>query len=389
MHEKRKLAIVHTHPVQYNAPLYQLLTERGNIEIKVFYTWSQWKENKLDKAFGRVVEWDVPLLEGYAYSFVENKAAKPGLHFMGINNPALFAEIKEWGSDAVLVYGWNYRSHLALMRQAAECMPVYFRGDSHLLNQESFLKKTIKKVFLNWVYKPVHLAFYVGSHNKRYYKAFGLKEENLTFAPHAVNNLHFHKPSPYLAELRKKISYKENETVLLFVGKLEPVKDPFTLLKAFLALNEKANVKLVFIGEGPLKEELQELAKGIANIYFLGFQNQSQMPSVYGLGDVLLLPSISETWGLAVNEAMAAGKAVIASDKVGCAADLILEGVNGYTFAAGNYKTLAAVLQKLIVDRARVKSMGKASFKIISKWTFDEIAVSLEKSLKSLKSLKK
>lgn len=385
MPERRKLAIVHTHPVQYNAPLYQLLTERGNIEIKVFYTWSQWKENKLDKAFGRVVEWDIPLLEGYAYSFVENKAAKPGLHFMGIYNPALFAEIKEWGSDAVLVYGWNYRSHLTLMRQAAKCLPVYFRGDSHLLNQQSFLKETFKKVFLNWVYKPVSMAFYVGSHNKRYYKAFGMKEENLTFAPHAVNNCHFHKPSPYLAELRKKISYKENDTVFLFVGKLEPIKDPLTLLNAFFALKEKVNVKLIFIGEGPLKKELQELAKGMANIYFLGFQNQSQMPSVYALSDVLLLPSISETWGLVVNEAMAAGKAVVASDKVGCAADLIQEGVNGYTFAAGNYKALAAVLQKLIADRGRVKSMGKASLNIISKWTFEEIAVSLEKSLRSIK----
>ena len=94
----KRLAIITTHPIQYNAPFFKLLAERKTIEIKVFYTWSQSKESvKYDPGFGKNIEWDIPLLEGYNYSFVKNIASNPGSdHFNGIQNPTLLSEIKNW-----------------------------------------------------------------------------------------------------------------------------------------------------------------------------------------------------------------------------------------------------------------------------------------------------
>src|SRR5215218_1976209 len=110
----KKLAIVTTHPIQYNAPWFKLLSQRGRINVKVFYTWSQTERGpKYDPTFKKMVEWDIPLLQDYSYEFVENISKDPGSHhFNGVNNPTLNKTIETWGPDAVLVIGWSYKSHL-------------------------------------------------------------------------------------------------------------------------------------------------------------------------------------------------------------------------------------------------------------------------------------
>src|ERR1700722_3761487 len=99
----KKLAIVTTHPIQYYAPWFKLLAKSKIVLPKVFYTWGQSQQGtNYDPGFGKKVEWDIPLLEGYDHSFVENIAAKPGSHhFNGIVNPGLINEINKWQPDAI------------------------------------------------------------------------------------------------------------------------------------------------------------------------------------------------------------------------------------------------------------------------------------------------
>jgi hypothetical protein len=94
----KKLAIITTHPIQYNAPLFSLLNKRGKIRIKVFYTWGHAVlENKFDPGFGKNISWDIPLLEGYDHVFEKNISPDPGSHhYKGIDNPELTGHIKEW-----------------------------------------------------------------------------------------------------------------------------------------------------------------------------------------------------------------------------------------------------------------------------------------------------
>src|SRR6476469_929600 len=81
MDRKPRLAILTTHPVQYNAPWFKLLAGRGRVEVKVFYTWGRGGvEKKFDPAFGCEIQWDIPLLEGYSFEFLENTAKRPGSH---------------------------------------------------------------------------------------------------------------------------------------------------------------------------------------------------------------------------------------------------------------------------------------------------------------------
>ncbi|MNI79776.1 UDP-D-galactose:(glucosyl)lipopolysaccharide-1,6-D-galactosyltransferase [compost metagenome] len=109
-------------------------------------------------------------------------------------------------------------------------------------------------------------------------------------------------------------------------------------------------------------------------IHFLDFQNQTAMPVVYQACDLFCLPSQGpgETWGLAVNEAMAAGKAVLVSDKVGCAADLVKPMINGAIFKSGDLADLKQKLKTLTENKTKLAQMGLASHQIIQDWSFEK-----------------
>ncbi len=384
---KPKLAIVTTHPIQYNAPLFQEIAKRGRIEIKVFYTWSQSEKSVFDPGFGKSREWDIPLLTGYSFEFVENIAKNPGSHhYNGIKNPQLINKIQEWGASGVLIYGWNFRSHIKCLRYFHNKIPVYFRGDSNLLDKKLWIKKIFRYVFLKWVYSYVNRAFYVGIQNKFYYLKYGFSEKQLTFAPHAIDNLRFFDYNGiYKSEAliwRQQLNIPENHFVFLFAGKLEIKKDPEILIKSILALND-TTVHLVLVGNGELQKDLLSSYSKIVNLHFIDFQNQTIMPIIYRLADVFVLPSCGpgETWGLSVNEAMACGKPVIVSDKVGCAADLIEETKTGFTFKAGNEIDLRNKMQWFLYNRDKLVEMGKFSQNKISDWSYQAIAAAFESEL--------
>ena len=382
----KRLAVILSHPVQYYSPVFQLLAARGKIDIKVFYTVGTAAASKYDSGFGKDIEWDIPLLEGYAYEFLENTAKKPGLHhFGGIKNPDARAAIEKFDPDALLVYGWNYQSHLDLMRFFKKKIKILFRGDSTLIDTKTVWRRWMRSFGLKRVFSHVDLALYVGKENKDYFLQFGLKEEQLVFVPHAIDNARFAQDRKAEANsLRRRFGIKENDILALFAGKLESKKDPSTLIEAFSRLDQRHH-QLLIVGNGLLEEGLKQQAKtkGFSNVSFIDFQNQSMMPVVYQAADLFCLPSQGpgETWGLAVNEAMAAGIAVLVSDKAGCARDLVHEGVNGYTFRSGDVEGLAEKLNVMMSSPQKLSEMGKASRSIICEWSFERQVSAIESVL--------
>ncbi len=379
----KKLAIITTHPIQYNAPFFKLLNERRHLKVKVFYTWGKKViENKFDPGFGKSIQWDIPLLDGYEYEFIENSSKDPGSHhFMGINNPELIKSIKNWKADAVLFYGWSFISHLKAMQYFKGKIPVFFRGDSTLLQNTGSAKKLIRKLFLTWVYKNIDNAFYVGTHNKVYYKNFGLREDQLIFAPHAIDNIRFkpkEKQNQLSLEKRSLLGIEPDEIVFLYAGKLDENKNTAFLAKAFLKTNN-INSHLLIVGNGVCEKSLKKEFMNYKNIHFLPFQNQLQMPDLYAMADVFVLPSISETWGLSINEAMASGKALLISDSCGAAIDLVQNGINGFTFISDNEVDLVAKIEEMHKNKLQLKIMGDASLNLIESWNYEKYCISIEK----------
>ncbi|MEJ7610051.1 MAG: glycosyltransferase family 4 protein [Ferruginibacter sp.] len=383
----KKLAIITTHPIQYNAPLFKLLHERKNIEIKVFYTWSQAATGiKYDPGFNKDVQWDIPLLEGYPFVFSENISASPGSHhYKGIDNPGLVKEISGWNADAVLIYGWNLKSHLRAMRFFYKRKPVIFRGDSTLLDEQPGLKKILRRIYLRYIFSSVNTALFAGKANKEYFLAHGLRENQLVFMPHAVDNQRFvnkHETIEKGAALRAQLNIPDHATVFLFAGKLEPKKQPGMLTEVFTQLDAQ-NAYLVIAGSGQLEDRLRKLYAGKPNIRFIGFQNQQDIPSVYAAADVFVLPSRGpgETWGLSINEAMAAGKAIIASDACGAVYDLITVGVNGFVFNRNDKKALQRSLMYFLENREAGVSMGNASAEKIKEYDYIHDCMAIESTV--------
>jgi glycosyltransferase involved in cell wall biosynthesis len=383
---KRKLAIVTSHPIQYNAPLFRLLKDRGNVDVKVFYTWGQTKEGMVyDPDFKQTFAWDIPLLEGYEKEFIENISTHPGAgHFSGIKNRSLLIRINEFQPDALLVYGWSFHSHLQVLRHFKGRIKILFRGDSTLLDETvgfSF-RKQIRRIFLRWVYRYIDFALYTGEANKAYYLKHGLSATQLVYAPHAVDNDRFYYNNEQLnadaLSWRRELGILDDELLFLFAGKLEPKKDPLLLLSAFQSA-AKPKSRLLFVGNGILEEELKKTAFNNAAVLFLDFQNQLQMPLVYRLSNVFVLPSKGpgETWGLSVNEAMACGKPVIVSNKCGCAVDLITD--NGFVFSAGNEQELSAILNNYINSPEIITTQSIASLNKIRHFSFEHIVNAIEK----------
>lgn len=371
----RKLAIITTHPIQYYAPIFKLLHQRGVINIKVFYTWGEGSTHKYDPGFDKKIEWDLPLLDGYPYEWVKNSAKDPGTHhFNGINNPDLIKQLKEWQPDAVLIYGWGFNSHLKVIRYFKNKVQVLFRGDSTLLDEKKGVRSLLRAVWLRYVYRHVDHAFYVGSNNKAYFKKYGLKDNQLSFAPHAIDNSRFAEDKTQEAQLlRRQLNINDKDIIVLFAGKMEEKKAPLQLLEAFFCLN-RSGTHLLFVGNGPLEQQLKLKAKGNSDIHFMDFQNQSQMPAVYQACDIFCLPSEGpgETWGMAVNEAMASGKPVLVSDKAGAAVDLVKPFQNGAIFKAQSLTDLIYNLNKLIdTGKGELTKMGKHSKKRIKNWSLE------------------
>jgi len=388
----QKIAIVTSHPIQYNAPLFSQLATRKNIEIKVFYTWGTSKETVFDPGFGKELKWDIPLLEGYEYEFLYNKSRKPGTHhFFGLINPNSIQAIKKFQPDVVLVYGWSFYSHLKILFFFKNRVLVVFRGDSHLLDEEKAFsfRKLLRRVSLRWIYLYVDYFLYVGRANKDYYIKHGVSNNKLIFAPHCVDNAFFclnsEEKENEAKTWRESLGIKEDEIVFIFVGKFESKKDPYLLLNAFIQI-ESTRIKLIFVGNGKEEKRMKEIAKYDSRISFIDFQNQSRMPIVYRLADVLVLPSKGprETWGLVVNEAFACNRPVIVSDKVGCHFDLIKQNETGWVFPSGDTVKLKELITSISnLKKYEISKIGENAFLLIQKWNYTKVASVIEKLDKS------
>lgn len=385
----KKLAVVTTHPIQYNAPWFQLLAQEENIDLKIFYTWSQTSEKVKDKTFGREIKWDIPLLEGYNYEFVENVSKNPNSsHFSGIDNPDLIHKLKQFLPDTILVFGWSFKSHLKVLRHFHGKTPLWFRGDSTLIDEKAGLKTILRRLILTWVYRHVDKVLYVGQANKAYFLKHGIQEKQLIHAPHAIDNKRFNDEKnndnydKKALDWRENLGYKNTEILVLFAGKFEEKKQPDLLAKAVIVANKnrQQKVHLLLVGNGPLEDELKLKYKNEPYIKFLPFQNQSMMPIVYRLGDVLCLPSRGpgETWGLAVNESMASGRSVIVSDKVGCAADLVKHS-NSKIFPFNNLHSLSNILQT--IEKNHLLQAGILDKAYIADWNYAKIIAAIRENI--------
>jgi glycosyltransferase involved in cell wall biosynthesis len=176
--------------------------------------------------------------------------------------------------------------------------------------------------------------------------------------------------------------------VVLYAAKFTERKRPRDLLEAARRLKTMSDrpFTVIMAGSGELELELRTFCAehSVGNVVFTGFVNQSKLPSLYGASDIFVLPSQDEPWGLAVNEAMCASLPVVVSPEVGCVPDLVHDGINGYTPAAGDVDGLARALQLLIEDEQLRRRQGQESLARIRHWGYRQCLQGIRMALADL-----
>jgi glycosyltransferase involved in cell wall biosynthesis len=220
----------------------------------------------------------------------------------------------------------------------------------------------------------------------------GVPDRKIFLVPYSVDNDRFVQSAKLTdaqrAETRKRYKVPLKRPAVLYAAKFTRRKRPGDLLEAARRLKVETNhpFTLIMAGSGELDQELRAFCADHAldNAVFTGFVNQSELPALYAASDIFVLPSEHEPWGLAVNEAMCAGLPVVVSRELGCVPDLVKDGVNGYTPAAGDVDGLACALRHLIEDEDLRRSQGSANLARIQQWGYGQCLEGIRSALAGL-----
>jgi len=385
---KYKLLLVCSHPVQFAAPVWRLMAQHPQLDITMAFCSLQGAEPGVDPEFGVEVAWDVPLLEGYRWTQVPVKFRRPLLgRFFGLVNPGLWKLVRQGNFDAVLVYGYAYLSYwIAILAAKSVGLPVILATDTVRLETPYggwWWKRWIKRPVIRFIYRHVADIIAVPSTaTRQFLRTLGVPDRQMVLTHYTVDNDFFLNASKHADReaTRQEWGIPSDAFVVLYCAKVVPWKRPQDLLAAFADFRDSDsklydNAYLVLAGEGQLRQELEREAQTrdiASHVRFLGFVNQSKLPSVYVASNLLVLPSQNEAWGLVVNEAMACGLPVVVSDRVGARLDLVVPGVTGEIYRVGDVLALATIIRGLLSDGEKLDRMKDAARARLSTWSYRE-----------------
>lgn len=205
-----------------------------------------------------------------------------------------------------------------------------------------------------------------GRHHADYLVDLGFERSRISLGYNAVDNDHFAAPPP--------TSGSAPCPYFLVVSRLVENKNIELVIRSYAAYRASCSADpwgLVVLGAGPLEEHLRATIADLgidAHARLEGFRKYHDLPALYQCAGAFVQASTWEPWGLAVNEAMAAGLPVIVADRVGCAVELVEDGVNGFTFAAGDGAALTRHMRALANGAVDRRAFGGNSRRIVAAW---------------------
>ncbi len=343
-------------------------------------------EEYLNKAM-----FDTPLLHGYPWIALENVSPKPSLdRAFGLINPSVVSKIRN--ADAVIVYGhyyWTCRLAIAATKLLRRKLILTSDAINFGPPGTAIIKRVLKRALFPLLYRFLADGVLVpSSASGRFMESLGVPPERIFLTPYVVDNegIKARAKETDRNAMRKSWGVPPDARIVTFVSKFLPRKRPQDMIEAAAKLRDKA-CYVVLVGDGPLRESLEERAAalGIADrVRFLGFVPYSALPGVYASSDVLVHPAEHEPYGLAVNEAMICGCPVIVSDAVGAGDDLVRNGMNGFTYPAADVDALASHLRRCLDDPGLLSVLREGALERMKTWSSKENADSVVRAVREL-----
>lgn len=375
------LAILTTHPIQYQVPIWRGLAARGDVPFKVYFMSDQGQRASFDPGFGRALAWDIDLLSGYPHAFIDVRTGPHQDRFTWLRLKPGFADrLRADGVTVLWVNGWQVLAYWQAVLEAKRCgIEIWLRGETNQRSNRGGLAQWLKWLLLRRLLNRVDRFLTIGSANREFYLRLGYRREQMVTAPYGVDNRRFAEQAGAARTerevLRARWGIPSDAFCFLSVGKFVPKKRPLDLVAAVRKLQVRMperRLHILWVGSGELEAELHagcsiayEPDKGLRSLAltdqrpaasFVGFINQSEIGKAYAVADALVLPSeAKETWGLVVNEAMASGLPCVVSAACGCAEDLVQPLRPDLVFPVGDIDALVNALAAVVGDPPSVE----------------------------------
>jgi glycosyltransferase involved in cell wall biosynthesis len=355
----------------YRIPVFNALAARKGISLHVIF---------LSKTDASTRQWRVYEDEiRFSYEVLPSWRRRVGKYNLLLNNSVTSA-LGAAAPEVLICGGYNYLAAWQAMNWAKRNRVQFFlwsESTSQDRRGQHFPMEWLKRKFLS------HCNGFVvpGQSALQYVQQFASAEQKIFLARNAVDVDLFALKGESVRQTADRLRGELGlpHRYFLFVGRLVQSKGVIDLIEAYRALPSQLRgvISLVFAGDGPMRAELEALARDIypGSVHFPGFVHRDELANYYGLAECLVMPTHTDPWGLVVNEAMACGLPVICTNVAGCAADLIRE--NGILVNSGDVLQLVNAMQKLATRPALRRYMSAQSAKLIRNYSPEACAAGI------------
>lgn len=253
-------------------------------------------------------------------------------------------------------------------------------------------KKGVNESFVNkikgYILNGSSALFANGSVSRKYLKNFTSQDkifnQYLTVDVEKIKS-NINRKEFIRGKLREKYGLDKDDFIILYSGRVLESKNIQLIIKALSQIRNR-KIKMFIAGGGEFEPELRKLCRELrVDITITGFiKQQEELFKHYFIADLFILPSLNEVWGLVINEAMAAGLPIIASNEVGATGDLVIDGVNGFTVSPFDIEEIKEKILIIYEDKKLRVEMEENSKKIIANWTFESSKESFNNMLEYL-----
>jgi len=359
--EKVRIALIQNIASPYIIPLFSRFAAVPEVDLQVYLMALSEKNREWVTRLG--ADYKYKVLPGFSINFF-----KKNLFAFHIN-PSIVQELINSNPDLVFSSGYaSLTNQLAFLYAKIYKKPFIVWSES-TVNEPSYFR-TVSLPLVKFIVRHSDALVACGTRSREYLLSLGARPERIFTAYCTVDTDSFKQQSAELKgqkeNLKKEIGIR-NKQVIVYVGQLIERKGLKYLIKAYSQLKPEFDVALLIVGGGIQKDELAELCRkdNIEEVFFCGYIQLDTLATYYVASDIFVLPSYEETWGRVLNEAMACGLPVISTTRVGAAADLIIDGVNGFVVEDKNTEQLCQALRKILSDSELKQSMGSKSQQMI------------------------
>jgi len=360
-YEKWRVAVIHNIVAPYRIPVFEELAKNPLIDLKVFYC----AETHSDR------RWEINFCETYDYTVLPGTCISVG-DFKYHVNPSIVWELLRGRYNVVILGGCcDFTTQLAFIYCKLAKVPLILWSEG-IASAQSKLGK-LASPFTNRIVASVDSVIVPGEQSRQYHIECGAISERVVIAPSIVNNEYYIKQydklRPEKSQLKKDRKIKHDK-IILYVGQLIERKGVQYLISAYKLFKRDYNdACLVIVGDGPIKDNLQEMCikQKIDDVIFTGWISETEKVIYYSIADVFVLPTLEDVWGLVVNEAMCCGLPIITTNAAGCSIDLVENGYNGFIVNSGDVEQLYYALLNVFESPVKHDQMGIRSLEKIQR----------------------